>query len=348
MKDDLRMLPTAIGSLPYQDIGKASKVILENFKEIPVCYQLPKFSFYENMYVQYSEKLPCLVLDLDKERIYFDLSKDYYQELERFYQAFLEKDADYFALTSKYSIGFHTVLDKLRNSKSLSRYVKTQITGPVSFGLTVTDQNKKAIYYHQEIFAAIVKGLGMKGYWQAKKIKEEGYIPLIFIDEPYFTAIGSAYTSINKEEVIKNLNEIIDLIKEVDGIVGVHCCGNTDWSILCKSKVDLISFDAYNYLENFSLFKEDLVSFLDQGGYLAYGIIPSSSEAIKEDPESLTTKLEKSIAKLFQMGILNNETKDHFIVTPSCGVGSLEEDLAEKVLWLTKEVSKMIKERKIR
>lgn len=343
MKYDLRMLPTAVGSLPYQDVEKATEIVLENLPEIPVCFQLPKISFYENMYVQYSEKLPCLVTDPHQKKIYFDTNQQYYKELEMFYQAYLEKDDDYFALTPKFSVGFYALLSKLKDVK-LSKYIKTQITGPISFAMTVTDQNKKAIYYHKEIFEAIVKGLSMKAYWQAKKIKEEGYIPIIFIDEPYLSAIGSAYASIKKEEVINSLDEIITLIKDLGGITGVHCCANTDWSILCKTDVDIISFDAYNYLESVSLYREDLTSFLNKGSYLAYGIVPSSQEAANENITSLVTKLKKGISILFDQGILSSKTKNNFIITPSCGMGTLEEELSEKILNLTKKLSRVARE----
>lgn len=344
MKYDLRMLSTAIGSLPYQDVEKATEIVLENLPEIPICFQLPKISFYENMYVQYSEKLPCLVIEPDQEKIYFDTNQQYYyKELETFYQAYLEKNDDYFALTSKSSVGFYALLNKLKDAK-LSKYVKAQITGPISFAMTVTDQNKKAIYYHKEIFEAIVKGLGMKAYWQAKKIKEEGYIPIIFIDEPYLSAIGSAYTSIKKEEVINSLDEIIILVKDLGGITGVHCCANTDWSMLCKINVDIISFDAYNYLESISLYREDLTNFLNKGGYLAYGIVPSSQEVANENMTSLVSKLKKSISILLDQGILSSKTKNNFIITPSCGMGTLEEELSEKVLNLTKKISEIARE----
>ncbi|MDI6785325.1 MAG: hypothetical protein QMD92_01310 [bacterium] len=344
MKYNLKMLPTAIGSLPYQDVGKAVEIVLENLPDIPICFQLPNVSFYENMYVQYSEKMPCLVLDLEHEKIYFDTNKQYYKELEIFYQAYLEKDADYFAITPKFSVGFYALLNKVKDD-TLSKYIKAQVTGPISFAMTVTDQNKRAIYYHKEIFEAIVKGLSMKAYWQAKKIKDEGYIPLIFIDEPYLSVIGSAYTSIKKEEVINSLNEIITLIKEAGGISGIHCCANTDWSILCKSKADIISFDAYNYLDSISLYKEDLVNFLNKGNYLAYGIVPTSIEIANENIVSLTNRLQKSISILLEQNIVTSSTKDNFIITPSCGMGTLSEGLTIKVLRLTKELSKITKEK---
>ena len=61
---------TAIGSWPHKDIEKITNLVFDNFKEIPSWPQLPKLGFFENMYVQYSQGLPSIVIDKDNEKIF--------------------------------------------------------------------------------------------------------------------------------------------------------------------------------------------------------------------------------------------------------------------------------------
>jgi hypothetical protein len=41
--------------------------------------------------------------------------------------------------------------------------------------------------------------------------------------------------------------------------------GNTVWSLLLETRLDILSFDAYSYLENLSLYPKGLKTFLERG-----------------------------------------------------------------------------------
>ncbi|MEW6097483.1 MAG: methionine synthase [bacterium] len=336
-------LTTAIGSLPHKDVKRACQVVINNLPEIPIWPQLPQRSFKENMYIQYSENLPCVVCNEENQRILFDTSKDLELQLERFYQKYLDKDIDYFKISKDYAAGFYAMLEHWAQPPT-PKFIKGQITGPISFGLTITDENKKAIIYHEQLFDVVVKGLAMKALWQISKFKDLNLPSIIFIDEPYLASFGSAYVNLSKEEVIIPLNEIVETIKENNNVlVGTHCCGNTDWSLLMETKVDIINFDAYNFISNFALYPKELTGFLNRGGMLAWGIVPSSEEVVKEDSKSLVKRFEKGIELLSSKGIQKELLLKNLFITPSCGTGSLSEDIAEKVFGLALELTNQIK-----
>ena len=58
-----RCLATAIGSFPHKDAAEACDLILRSIPDIPVWPQLPAVDFREGMEIQYSEGLPCVVID---------------------------------------------------------------------------------------------------------------------------------------------------------------------------------------------------------------------------------------------------------------------------------------------
>lgn len=355
--DKFNCLTTAIGSLPHKDIEKACQMVLNNLPEVPIWPQLPQRSFKENMYIQYSENLPCVICDEENKRIFFDTSKDVELQLEKFYQKYLDKDIDYFKISEDYSAGFYAMLRYWRQifhplssiSGGQPKFIKGHITGPISFGLTITDENKKAIIYHKQLFDTVVKGLAMKALWQSSKFKDLNLPTIIFIDEPYLSTFGSAYVNLSREEVIMPLNEVIETIKEwgqtlTPPLVGIHCCGNTDWSLLMETKVDIINFDAYGFISNFALYPKELDKFLNRGGMLAWGIVPSSNEVVNENAKTLLKKFDKGIELLVSKGIQKELLLKNLFITPSCGTGSLSEDIAERVFKLALELTNQIKE----
>ena len=54
------------------------------------------------------------------------------------------------------------------------------------------------------------------------------------------------------------LSEIARVLKENGAIVGIHCCGKTDWSIITESNVDILNFDALYYAESLALYSKDI------------------------------------------------------------------------------------------
>ncbi len=337
---------TAIGSFPHGDAIECCRYIFRSFPEIPLWPQLSSLGIRENMYIQFSEGLPFTKIDEGKKRMFFQIPDDTSGGLEQFYQRVLGDDLDSFAITENHSNGLYTFLDLIEKNKahiSSAKYIKGQITGPISFSLTVTDQNNKSIFYIDEMRDVVVKGLVMKAKWQIRRLKN--YFPeiILFIDEPYLVSLGSAFVSLQKQEVIQCINEIICGIHDEGAIAGIHCCGNTDWSVLMETDVDILSFDTYGYLDTLSLYIKELARFLDRGSVLAWGIVPTSDKALQEDDKSLVNRLTNGIKIFLQKGLDEEKLLGASLITPSCGTGTLPVELAERVIELTKGVSSALK-----
>jgi methionine synthase II (cobalamin-independent) len=340
MTNFFNCIRTAIGSLPHREPHEAVAMALQYFPEAPAWPQLPQRDFRERMDAQYSELLPGLVIDENKKRVSFDTSKDLARELERFFERYLENDYEFFRISESYAAGFHLFIDALKKgAASNALYLKGQITGPLTAGTSLKDESGRDIIHNETLFDALVKGLTMKAVWQIERLKPFGKPVIVFMDEPSMESLGSAYSAVSSQLVAEKLNEIADAIHEAGGITGIHCCGNADWSLIFNARLDIVSFDAFEYMEKVMLYPTDIKRFLGRGGALAWGIVPTSSFSGHETAGQLISKLETGIKILENNGIDRKVILRQSLITPSCGMGSLNVQKAEAIVKLLKEVS---------
>jgi hypothetical protein len=349
-----KFLATAIGSMPFNDPMRAVDLILSRLPSAPHWPQLPRLGLNEQMEIQYSEHMPCAVIDREKNRLYFDTSGDYSEAFAQFYETYLlamdpeEGSGDFttVAVSPAFSRGIYALEEKLRMRGTKLPFVKCQVTGPCSFALTVVDEKKRAIYYNEEFRDMIVKTLAMISRWQLQLFKPFAEQVICFIDEPILSAFGSStYVSVRRDDVIHLLKDMVDAIHADGGIAGMHCCGNTEWSIPIDAGVDIINFDAFQYGETIAMYAAAVKDFLTRGGALAWGIVPTSTLIKSETVESLALRLEGVMDHLASKGIDKSFIADQAVLTPSCGTGSLTTEEAELVYDRLAALSAFMKEK---
>jgi len=333
-------LPTGIGSLPHSDAAKASELILKYLKDIPFWPQLPRRSYLENMGAQFAEGLPNVVIDQPGKKMFVETA-DIENGLADFYQHFLDNDIEYFAISPDRAAGFHTMYELLKASdRSRMKFIKGQVTGPITFGAMLTDKAGTALMHHPTLADALNKCLVMKARWQMNKFKQLGLKSIIFLDEPFLMGYGSAYVPLSKETVIERITELADAIHQDDGLVGIHCCGNTDWSVIMSTPVDILNFDGLGFMNELMLYGDDLKRFLTRGGAIAWGMVPTTELDNPIKADEIISKLESGLKMLSKKGISRELIRAQSLVTPACGLGALAEvDEAEKRLQLLIEVA---------
>jgi hypothetical protein len=325
---------TVVGSFPHAK-AKPLCETLASVLDIPAWPQLPRRSFLENMYVQFSAPLPCLQLDRDAEKIHFDTNGDLSDALIPFYERYLSEDIDAFALSPEYAAGFEAMLEVLRDHPG--EWIKGQVTGPISFGLTVTDQNLRASLYHETLPDVIVKNLAMNARWQIRELLKVRPNVILSVDEPYMASFGSAYVSLEREDVIRMLEEIFTAIHQEGALAAIHCCANTDWSLLLATSVDILNPDAYGYLQQLTLYPREIDAFLARGGLFAWGIVPNNEEIKQISLESLISKLHQGMETIHEKaharGLRHTEgLTTRGLITPSCGLGPSTVEVSDRAL----------------
>ncbi len=318
---------TGIGSMPQIDPFYACELILKYF-DIPFWPQLPKHSFKELMIPQFSEGLPGIIFENDK--VY--LKKDEEILIEWLSNYTEDKES---AFTEDFAIGIYKMANLLKNKEM--EIFKGQITGPLTFTLSLKDEAGKPVYFDETLREVCLLHLKSKVKWQINFLKNFSRKIIIFIDEPILQALGtSAYISVDQNESMRLINDLAFFIRQTGALVGLHCCGRGDWKEILGLEIDILSFDAYFFFDFFKIYKKEINDFLQKkDGYIAWGFIPTTDDLKSLEDEEILSQAQRKIEELSsEIPVVYQKS----LFTPSCGMGSLDEIDSERVCNLLKKL----------
>jgi len=112
-----KILVTGVGSLPYGQTQDAVDFVCKALAHhVPFWPQLPRRSFYENMYVQFCEKFPGIIIDESAKTVSINTARSsYISELEEcFNKTQSLENIDYFAISRLYAEGLYSLKEKLK------------------------------------------------------------------------------------------------------------------------------------------------------------------------------------------------------------------------------------------
>ncbi len=329
------------GLWPHRDVQRACQVILEYFPNAP---ELPIMGSGGRYLI---DGMPCLVIDEEKRRAYFDTSdpERVEEELTQVYQRYLDEDIDFFAIRPEHGRGIYAMLEMLRGLETKPQLIRFHIVGPFTFGMQLTDEKRRPIFYNETFRDAIVKVLAMKGKWLERMVHQvsPGVETMLQLGEPQLALYGSAYTAVTKEEIIDAIKGVIEFCS---GLNMVHCCANIDFTLLMEPGIDAISFDAYEHAEYIALYPQELARYVGWGGMLAWGIVPAYDDLIvAETLESSIDRFEAALGHMVRRGIDKRQLLESSFITPTCGTNRMSPELLERTCSLTLELSKAMQAR---
>lgn len=325
-------IASGVGSLPHTDPVKAVDDVIKLCPSMPYAPTLPNISPFESIIWHDSEFLPGRVVDGNK--LYVDRALDFSLEMEQVYLDFMEQNIDRYTASSEYAAGYY---EMAKRDLSQVFCVKCQVTGPVTFGLTITDQDRRPLAYDSQYFDMLTKMLALRARWYEKQMQKTGARQtLMIIDEPYLAALGSSVMQLTPEMVASAIEDIGSLI---EGGIGVHCCSNTDWGFLMSLNPAVISLDAYGTAKEFLLYRDQIKSYLEAGGIIAWGIVPAELDKFNlETTESLWDRYLSIRNELDP--IVGKELFDsQAIITPSCGLRLADISGAIRIMEAVAEIS---------
>lgn len=328
--------------MPRRSVEEACRVMIHNFPEVTTV-PLPTLS--QRMW---TERTPCLKIDKEKRQLRFELTSGRESELVEFYDRYLSQDIDYFAISPEFDPALYKLAELFREKPWPElKLIHFNFPGLYSWGLSIRDDNGTPALYNETLRDVMVKTLAMKARWRERKIKELffGAQTMVTVGDGALAVYSSAGGIGAWDKVKNDYNEMMALL---EGITCIHCCSNFDWSLLMETNTDAINFDAYQYGSTMSLYADELSKFLERGGVIAWGIVPtagSGGDITSETANSLVDRLETVIQLVVDRGIDKDLLLELSCITPSCETNTMPIELADRVYGFTKEVSQQMREK---
>lgn len=340
-------LATGVGSVPQTSSEEALDLIWKSVPLAPHWPQLPKLGAESSFIGQYINILieTGVIGDVANPKFQIE-ALDWAERMTAFYSLYLEaiegspQALDRFGFSLQGGEGFEAFLLNLERFGTRDAVLlKGQLSGPLTLGLQITDKNRRSSYYDDSFRDILVKALALHAEWQTKRLRKFELPVIMTVDDPGLYGFGaSTHVTLNREHLIEDLNTIFEGILRQGGIPGVHVCAGMDWTLLFDSKVQIVNFDAYEFMQSIMVLAEPLNRFLKRGGVLSWGIVPTNQVAWEETAQSLILRLENNIKELVKRGVDETLLREQSMLTPSCGTGTLQKDLSEHIYKLLGEI----------
>jgi hypothetical protein len=344
---------TGIGSLPFVDPLEALALVTTHLPDIPHWPQLPRRTRREHFVFQFLQPLVRFALLVHRaDRWVFDADSETAAEaLTRFYSVCLpaeegdEACLQVFVPPPEAAAGFHAFLNRADGAVwPKSRFAKGQIAGPLTVGLELKDARGRPAYYHGDLRDVLVRTLALNARCQAAAFSERGFTPIVFVDDPAVRAFGSRlHLGLGREPILEDLNAIFAAIRSGGGIAGLHSCEAADWGLVLETGVRILSLDAFRFGASLIPYVDSLRKFLENGGVIAWGIVPTLDDPFVESADSLLQRLNRLWAELFANGPEMDLVLRQSMVTPACGAGLLTPEQALQIYRLTEAVSRRLR-----
>ena len=331
------LLTTAMAVMPHTDPDQALEAALS--MDIPFWPQLPRLSYYEDMYVQASEHFPGILLNLDNQTLTFSMDK-FAVELEDTF-SHLEEPA-YFDISEQYSDVYHRFLALDLSERPA---IRGQLEGPISFGLNVLDQDKRPIIFDDTVRPFMYEFMARRINVQLERLKKLNENAFMFIDEPGLQFLFSALSGYDSAAARTDMEEFLSMIERPRGI---HLCGNPDWDFLLNQDMDILSLDVYLNGEIFTHYAESIKRFLENGGVIVWGLVPTNFEPFEAENEtSLTDRLEEIWSILDSKGIDKDYLLSRSLISPAtcCLVNPDGEKTVEEAFRVVQDLSGRLREK---
>ncbi len=332
-----RLLTTAMAVMPHTDVARALEMALS--LDVPFWPQLPRYNYYEDMYVQAAENFPGIVLDLGKRTLRFSIDK-FTAEFENALLNF--ENPDFFDISETYSAVYHRFLQFDLADRPA---IRGQLEGPVSLGFNVLDQDERPILFDDTVRPFMFEFMANRLNVQLARLKTRNANAFMFVDEPGLQFLFSAMSGYND---IKAKADLDQFFARVDRPRGIHLCGNPDWDFLLNLDLDVLSLDVYTNAEVFSAYVKSIQRFLERGGVIVWGIVPTGFETFaREDVPGIVQRLEGIWKVLWSKGVDRELLISQAMLSPAtcCLVNPDKERTVERAFAAIKEVAERLKTR---
>jgi len=337
----LQLLPpcatTGIGSLPHSQLELALQMAFQ--VDIPYVPQLPSSDPSEFMIPGALDGLPGLRFDAEG---LCSVDIDEWQKQREAFGASIESalssgDLEAFQPSPRACRAWKPFLWEVANRKLA--FAKAQIAGPATVRWATKTSVGTAVSNVADLDQQILRLLLAKSLAMAKAVRRASATPIIYLDEPGLYAVQR--TNAQHLIALQEIKVLMMALQREGALVGLHCCGNTDWDLLLDLGVDLLSLDVRLSLDAVLEEPEALERFLASGAAFSLGIIPTNvaaSFSVSELVDSVEASLIATLGRSRARDVIL-----HSALTPACGLAMRSVVVAERTFEQLKEAQQLLK-----
>lgn len=321
---------TGIGSLPLTSVESAIHSVAQFSPEIPFWPQLPRISAQESAIGQ-GLGIVAHLIEPRSGGYGYQVKEGRIDSL----LGLLHRSSG--ELTSANAAGFGAFEEALScglfNSAAA---VKGQIEGPITLSAYLF-HNDLPFLSDPALFAAIAFHVSQVICWQIDRLRSAGKPVLLFVDEPAL-CLETPANAVSEEKRLSALAATLEDAKSRGAYAGLHCCATRPFERMRHAKPDILSFDAHEGLELFFADSHAL-DFVQQGGRVAYGIVPTRPGLNAVDAASIFLRWLDAASRAgdpqkFAQGAM---------ITATCGLGLLNPSSIEETFSVAHSISKLIR-----
>lgn len=340
-----------LGILPHKSINAIVDIVSKYFPDTPFWAQMPNYAPSEGQFQQFVSGIPGVKNDVLGKKCYLDTRSYLYQSRSKE----ILKDYEDLSLSTlnKYkpnSVFFDYFLRILEEQKP--KHAKGQIVGPISLGLLLCDETGNPVIENRKAMDIIIKSVCLQMIAQICEMKTiyPAIVPYIFVEEPEINkAYAPEQACRSKKRILSILKSVAKAIKENGAIPVFHSNACQDWSLPISAGFEVLSFNAETQFVTIMSNSVKMDKFLNSGGKLAWGLIPSNPEIITHTDTfglfnhflELVTRL-KNFYKIHKSLILNNS-----LVTVGMNSAVFTDTVSEKAIILARQLADRISQEAI-
>lgn len=194
------------------------------------------------------------------------------------------------------------------------RWAKVQLAGPVT--VTAFAQAPDGAPLAED---RVVHHLSTRVVELVRSLRQAHADPMVFLDEP---GLGLG------KQPWAGLEAVRRAAQDEGAMVGLHCCAQTRWAEVLGLGFDIVSLDARRSLDALLEDRRAWLAFLERGGTLCLGIIPTEPgarydvgelcDSVEASLRATTPRFEQALARM--------------MLSPACGLALHSEADAARII----------------
>lgn len=321
---------TGIGSLPFTSAASAIRCVGDFSPEVPFWPQLPQLSESENAIGQGLSVVADLV-EPRREGYGYQVREG---QIDLVVEILHRSSGE---LTPLNAAGFGAFEGVLSSGLfNCARAVKGQIEGPITLSSYLFHRGQPFLS-DPSLFSAIAFHVSQIICWQIDRLKSAGLPVLLFVDEPALCLKAPA-NAVSEEQRLSALGATLHDARSRGAYAGLHCCAARPFERMFHTQPDILSFDAHEGLESFFADSHAL-DFVNQGGTVAYGVVPTKRHLNAVDAASLFIRWLEAASRTGDPQRLARRA----MITATCGLGLLDTASVAESFHVAHGVSKLVR-----